>query len=151
MLPIDDPGPDAADAPREPAPAPRPSSLVMLRGEGRVTVTRRGPTLVACRLSGVVETTHVEWLLAELERQLASGATAVFVDASRLPALAPGASRALGSWSPALHAELRALHVLGDAPALAEPLESLAHTLGDRLHRHRQAEPFLAALQIRDG
>lgn len=147
MLPIDDPGPDATDSPREPNAAPHPSSLVMLRGEGRVTVTRRGPTLVACRLSGLVETTHVEWLLAELERQLASGATAVFVDASRLPALAGGASRALAAWSPALHAGLRALHVLGDDPVLAEPLESLARTLGDRLHRHHQPEPFLAALQ----
>lgn len=142
MLPTDDP-----DVPHEDTPAPRPSSLVMLRGEGRVTVTRRGRTQVACRLSGVIETVHVEWLLAELDRQLATGATGVFVDASRLPALSTSARRALGAWSLEHHAGLRAVHVLGDAALLDEVLESLGRALGDRLHRHRHADAFLAALQ----
>lgn len=144
MLPTDDPGPDAKDVGTL---GPRPSSLVMLRGEGRVTVTRRGPTQVACRLSGAIETVHVEWLLAELDRQLATGVTGVFVDASRLPLLSSSARRALGAWSIEHHAGLRAVHVLGDAGSLDEPLESLGRALGARLHHHRHAEPFLAALQ----
>lgn len=144
MLPTDDPGPDAKDVDTL---GPRPSSLVMLRGEGRVTVTRRGPTQVACRLSGAIETVHVEWLLAELDRQLATGVTGVFVDASRLPLLSSSARRALGAWSLEHHAGLRAVHVLGDAGSLDEPLESLGRALGARLHHHRHAEPFLAALQ----
>lgn len=144
MLPTDDPGPDAKDVDTL---GPRPSSLVMLRGEGRVTVTRRGPTQVACRLSGAIETVHVEWLLAELDRQLATGVTGVFVDASRLPLLSSSARRALGAWSLEHHAGLRAVHVLGDAGSLDEPLESLGRALGARLHHHRHAEPFLAAQQ----
>lgn len=110
-------------------------------------VTRRGVTQVSCRLSGVIEAVHVEWLLAEVDRQLATGVTGVFVDASRLPALSTSARRALGAWSLEHHAGLRAVHVLGDASLLDEPLESLGRALGDRLHRHRLSEPFVAALQ----
>lgn len=130
---------------------PLPASFVMLRGEGRVTVARRGSTLAACRLSGVIETVHVEWLIAELDRQLAAGVTAVFVDASRLPTLSTSARRALGAWSLQHHAGLRAVHVLGDPTVLDEPLEALGQALGDRLHRYHQAESFLAALQTYPG
>ena len=119
----------------------------MLRGDGRVTVNRRGPSLVVCRLTGMLEEVHVEWLLAELDRQLASGASLVFVDAGRLSVLSTPARRLLGAWPSAARAGLRAVHVLGDPVELGEPLDALAPTLGERLHRHRSAEPFLAALQ----
>ncbi len=132
------------DAP--PSATASPESLVMLRGEGRVTVTRHGRSHVACRLSGAIETVHVEWLLTELDRQLGAGAVEVFVDASRCATLSRPAQQALGAWSPPHPARPRALHVLGDAAALAEPLVLLERALGDRLHRYDHAEPFAAAM-----
>jgi len=147
MAHTDDPVVDTADASGEATPAPRPASFVMLHGEGRVTVARRGSTMATCRLSGIIETVHVEWLIAELDRQVDAGVTAVFVDASRLPALSTSARRALGAWSLQHHAGLRALHVLGEPTVLDEPLDELGQALGDRLHRYHHAESYLAALQ----
>jgi hypothetical protein len=118
----------------------------MLRGEGRVTVTRRTPTLAACRLAGTIEMVHMEWLLAELDRQVATGMAVVFIDASRSSSLSTSARRALGAWSMQHDARLRAMHVLGDAATLAEPLETLGRALGERLHRYQQPEAFGAAL-----
>lgn len=128
-------------------PIARPASLVMLRGEGRVTVTRRNATLAACRLVGAIEMVHMEWLLAELDRQVATGMTVVFIDASRSRSLSTSARRALGAWPMQHDARLRAMHVLGDAATLAEPLETLGRALGERLHRYQQAEPYAAALE----
>lgn len=128
-------------------PVARPASLVMLRGEGRVTVARRSASLAACRLAGAIEMVHVEWLLAELDRQMGTGVTVVFVDASRSTSVSTSARRALGSWSMQHDARLRAMHVLGDATTLDEPLETLGRTLGERLHRYQQTEPFVEALE----
>lgn len=138
---------DTTDAPVAVAPTPRPASLVMLRGEGRVTVARRGATLATCRLAGTIEQVHVEWLLAELDRQITAGVTMVFVDASRSTTLSTSAGRALGAWSMQHDPRLHAVHVLGEAATLDEPLAMLAHALGERLHRYHQAEPFSSALE----
>lgn len=138
---------DTTQAPVVVAPSPRPASLVMLRGEGRVTVARRDATLAMCRLTGAIEHVHVEWLLAELDRQITAGVTMVFVDASRSTTLSTSARRTLGAWSMQHDPRLHAVHVLGDAATLDEPLETLAHALGERLHRYHQAEPFSTALE----
>jgi len=123
----------------------------MLRGEGRVTVSRRGSSVVLCRLSGVIEPVHVEWSKAELERQLAVGPTTLFVDASRLTALSGPAGRALAAalsnWLEPPRGPLRAVHVLVDASSRVASLEAL----GPRLHRWTETEPFLRMLHEQSG
>ena len=130
--------------PNEPT-APPPSSGVMLRGEGRVSVGRRGIGVLVCRLVGRLERPHVEWLLAELDRHVGEQIHLVFVDASRLQSCAPSFGDTFGSWADA-HPELRRLHVLTGTSMIEAEVPELVRVLEQRLVHHAEAERFQAAL-----
>lgn len=128
-------------------PAERPpSSGVMLRGEGRVSIGRRSPSVLVCRVVGSIDAPHVEWLLRELDRHVADGVREVFVDADHLLSCAPSLDQIFGPWSQRHRDDLQCLHVLGGTTKLDAQLSVLAPMLGDRLVCHTQADHFAATM-----
>lgn len=130
--------------PSEPAVSP-PSSGVMLRGDGRVSVGRRGAGVLVCRLVGHLERQHLEWLLAELDRHVGDQVHLVFVDASRLQSCVPSFTDTFGSWADE-HAELRSLHLLTNTSVIEAEVPALRHALEGRLVHHMEPERFHAVL-----
>lgn len=119
----------------------RPSSGAMLRGEGRVTMARRGSAVATSRLSGVIEPAHVQWLVDELERELGVGVTILFVDASRATVVSPDAARTLVAWL-TRQRPFRAVCLLAGSTGLGGALEAL----GPVLRRFDDPESFQRVL-----
>lgn len=118
----------------------------MLRGEGRVSVGRRGPSLLVCRLVGALESAHVEWLLREIERHMADKVRVVFIDADRLQSCAPPFADTFGAWGQRHESNLDALHVLGGSSTIDAQITELASKLKGPVAHHTEARPFRAAM-----